>query len=48
MRSMKSTTISVSRENKKRLAAFGDASESLDDCLTKVLDIAIAARDGGK
>jgi hypothetical protein len=39
--------IRVSEENKKRLAKFGDASETIDDCLDRVLTLAEAMRDGG-
>lgn len=45
--SMGMTTVSVSEENKKKLAKFGDASESLNDCLSRVLDLAEAMRAGG-
>lgn len=45
MRSINTTTITVSRENKDRLAKFGCSLDSLDDCLSCVLDIAIAERE---
>ncbi len=32
--------VRVSEANKARLAKFGDASNSLDECLSRVLDIA--------
>ena len=35
-----STMIRVSEGNKKRLAKFGDATNTIDDCLTRVLDLA--------
>ena len=38
--------MSISDENKERLAKFGDARDSLDDCLGRVLDLAEAKRDG--
>ena len=34
------TTISVSRRNRDRIAAFGKAGESLDDALSRALDAA--------
>lgn len=33
------TTIQISRKNRDRLAAFGQAGESLNDALSHVLDI---------
>jgi len=44
---MKKPLIRVSEENKKRLASFGDASVTMNDCLGRVLDLAEAMRDGG-
>jgi hypothetical protein len=32
------TTIQVSRKNRDRIAAFGNAGESLDDALSRALD----------
>jgi hypothetical protein len=37
---MATTMIRVQEEDKTRLAKFGDASDSIGDCLTRVLDIA--------
>jgi hypothetical protein len=34
------TTIQVSRKNRDRIAAFGNAGESLDDALSRILDLA--------
>lgn len=34
------TTIQISRENRDRLANFGRAGESLNDALTRILDLA--------
>jgi len=34
------TTIQVSRKNRGRLAKFGNAGESLDDALSRLLDFA--------
>lgn len=36
----KITTIKVSRDNRDRLAKFGDVGESFDDALGRVLDMA--------
>ena len=36
----KITTITVSRDNRDRLAKFGDVGESFDDALGRVLDMA--------
>jgi hypothetical protein len=44
---MEKTNMRVSNENLDRLAKFGDARTSLDDCLGRVLDLAEAMRDGG-
>jgi len=34
------TTIEVSRENRDRIASFGKAGESLNDALSRILDVA--------
>ena len=47
VKGMEKPLIRVSEENKKRLAKFGDASETMDDCIGRVLDLAEAMRDGG-
>jgi len=39
--------IKVNRSDHARLAAFGDARDSMADCLARVLDLAEAMRDGG-
>ena len=44
---MQKPLIRISEENKARLAKFGDASDTLDDCLERVLTLAEAMRDGG-
>jgi hypothetical protein len=44
---MEKPLIRVSEENKKRLASFGDASATMNDCLGRVLDLAEAMRAGG-
>ena len=36
------TTIEVSRENRDRIASFGKAGESLNDALSRALDMAEA------
>jgi hypothetical protein len=33
------TTIEVSRTNRERIAAFGKAGESLNDALSRILDL---------
>lgn len=38
------TTIGASFKNRDRLAAFGSADETLNDCLDRVLTIAEAAK----
>jgi len=43
---MEKTNMRVSNDNLDRLAKFGDARASLDDCLGRVLDLAEAMRDG--
>jgi len=47
VKGMEKPLIRVSEENKKRLASFGDASATMNDCLGRVLDLAEAMRDGG-
>ena len=47
VKGMEKPLIRVSEENKKRLAKFGDASDTMDDCIGRVLDLAEAMRDGG-
>ena len=44
---MKSTMIRVRIKDKDRLAKFGDASDTIGDCLARVLDLAEAMREGG-
>jgi len=39
--------IRVNRADHARLANFGNASDSMADCLARVLDLAEAMRDGG-
>lgn len=34
------TTIQITRENRERLATFGTAGESLNDALSRALDLA--------
>ena len=34
------TTIEVSRTNRERIASFGKAGESLNDALSRILDVA--------
>lgn len=33
------TTMSVTRKNRDRIAAFGKAGESLDDALSRIMDV---------
>ena len=47
VKGMEKPLIRVSEENKKRLASFGDASATMNDCLGRVLDLAEAMRAGG-
>ena len=44
---MESTMIRVRIKDKDRLAKFGDASDTIGDCLERVLDLAEAMRAGG-
>jgi hypothetical protein len=44
---METTMIRVRIKDKARLAKFGDASDTIGDCLERVLDLAEAMRDGG-
>jgi len=37
--------MAISDENKDRLAKYGTARDSLDDCLTRVLDLTEVTRD---
>lgn len=45
---METTMIRVRKADKDRLAQFGDASDTIGDCLARVLDYAEAYKEGGR